>query len=338
MTISETSRPFLWDEANFTWDSPYAGKSWDTAAISRYALTQDEPLHLADRTRIAIAICDRARLALSESTHRRIVACQQEHPLLTDRLTSAARYERTRTHTISLAERSSRKSCRTFTDSLTLTEQDARRITLRRTVALPLTDEHLPRTVQTRTLTERAALTERSARANTRTFTDTLALTDARLAPYRGTLSDITFTPHALTDDLWQKSATSPVGYGSFHPFEVGEYTYRDALVRLLLTTGAAGAQPLLYDVALCVDIEDVREHGLAECTSDAPTRITLTRHYYQRPRIALTVIGADTSAMPIPHLISQDIDNDSHTFDCELRTADGKRIGGTVSYLAEGY
>ncbi|MBQ5587893.1 MAG: hypothetical protein IIU73_04685 [Selenomonadales bacterium] len=205
--------------------------------------------------------------------------------------------------------------------------------------AIPLTERADRTTAYRRTASETASLTANSGRHLARTARSAAHLTDTALSPWQGILANITLLESGLDDTSWARLSASPSGYEAFHPFEVGEYTYRDALVRLLLTTGAAGADPLLYDVAFHVDIEDTRESGIADCTASAPTRITLAHHYYRPPRIVLTVLSADTAdGMPIPHLISQGETDGARTFDCELRLANGTRKSGTVSWLAEGY
>lgn len=239
---------------------------------------------------------------------------------------------------ITLAPAASRAPHLTRQDALALTDRLARAAVLCAHTPLTARDTLLPRTTAHRNLSETVTLTAHHARQTERTARTALRLTDDHLQPWQGTLASITFSAAPLTDETWAAASASPSGYLAFHPFEVGEYTYQDALIRLLLTTGAAGTDPLLYDVAFHVDIEDTRENGIAECTADAPTRVTLTRRFYHPPRIVLTVLAADTQDLLIPRLLAQSETDGTHTFDCELRRTDGTRAEGTVSWMAEGY
>lgn len=239
---------------------------------------------------------------------------------------------------LTLAPAAARAPHLTEADSFALTDRLARTASLRKHTPLTTRDTLLPRTTVRRTLGETITLTPHHGRQTARTAHTALRLTDDHLQPWHGTLASITFSAAPLTDETWSAASASPSGYLAFHPFEVGEYTYQDALIRLLLTTGAAGTDPLLYDVAFHVDIEDTRENGIAECTIDAPTRVTLTRRFYHPPRIVLTVLAADTDDLLIPRLLGQSVTDGTHTFDCELRKADGTRAEGTVSWMAEGY
>lgn len=338
MAYTNSATPFTWDTADFTWEYDHTELTWDTASLSFHTLTLDESLSLTEACqRHATALCHvslpvSARLCQSISVNR-----TESTPLTTSYLPHTY-YRRTATDTLHLSSADHRSSTITHASILPLTDRTERTTTLIRTESAPLTASYLPHTHYRRTAQETNTLTDSIRPHTTITHASILSLQDDHLSPVQGILSDITFTATPLTDELWQSTSTSPSGYEPFHPFEVGEYTYRDALIRLVLTAGAEGAAPLLYDVAFHVDIEDIREHGLADCTATAPTRITLTRQYHHPPRIALTLIGATGSILPTPHLISQNTDSDGHYFLCELRTPDGTRTNGTISYLAEGY
>lgn len=338
MTLTAQSRPFIWESADFTWEDPYAAKSWDTASIDRYALTLTEPLLLTSRKPCKVRVSHSDRLTLDEIARRALTVCHSSASPLTDALDCHTKYRYTASASLSLQGKSHRTAHLVERAVLPLTARTARQFALRPRATLTLTSAHRTHSRYRRSLGETAPLIDRATHHPIHTDRTALPIDSALLAPYCGTLSDITFTTEPLSDALWDRIATSPSGYGAFHPFEVGEYTYRNALIRLLLTTGAAGAQPLLYDVAFHVDIEDIREHGLADCTADAPTHIILERTYHHPPRIALTAANATADTLAIPYLVSQSTEDGKQTFDCELRTTDGTRVNGTVSYLAEGY
>lgn len=338
MPYTSTATPFTWDTADFTWEYDHTELTWDTASLSFHTLTLDESLSLAEACqRHATALCH-VSLPVSARLCQSISIPRTESAPLTASYLPHTHYRRTATDTLRLSSADHRSSTVTHASILSLTDTIHRTKLLTCTEALTLAPSYLPHTHFYRTAQEPNTLTDSIRPHTTITARESLPLQDDRLTPVQGILSDITFTATPLTDELWHSASTSPSGYEPFHPFEVGEYTYRDALIRLVLTAGAEGVAPLLYDVAFHVDIEDIREHGLADCTATAPTRITLTRQYHHPPRIALTLIGATGSILPTPHLISQNTDSDGHYFLCELRTPDGTRTNGTISYLAEGY
>lgn len=274
--------PFTWQNADFTWASGDAGKSWLTACPARTTLAPAEHLALAPHSLRRPHITARSEAHLSDSADRTILVAP---------------------HT-----------------------------------ALAVRCALSPRTTARRTIAETITAAAHTVKAPARTARSSFAVADTYLAPWQGILSSVTLIAGGLTDEAWANASASPSGYEAFHPFTVGEYTYRDALVRVLFTTGAAGTDPLLYDVRFHADIEDTRESGIADCTADAPTRITLTRHFYLPPRIVLTVLSAETGEVLIPRLTAQYEADGVRSFDCELRRTDGSRAGGTVSWMAEGY
>ena len=305
---------------------------------THYRRTATDTLRLSSADHRSSTVTHASILSLTGSTKRTTTLTRTESAPLTTSYLPHTHYRRTATDTLRLSSADHRSSTVTHASILSLTDTIHRTKLLTCTEALTLAPSYLPHTHFYRTAQEPNTLTDSIRPHTTITARESLPLQDDRLTPVQGILSDITFTATPLTDELWHSASTSPSGYEPFHPFEVGEYTYRDALIRLVLTAGAEGVAPLLYDVAFHVDIEDIREHGLADCTATAPTRITLTRQYHHPPRIALTLIGATGSILPTPHLISQNTDSDGHYFLCELRTPDGTRTNGTISYLAEGY
>ncbi len=330
---------FTWNTATFTWDDPAAGKTWDTAYTTHYTLapTEDVAITINDKRASHITSQETAHLTRATTRHSTHTATS---PLMlreqTDRTTAFTRQAEERLKTNATACRCTALS---HIDRIDCTEQRKTRSAKHHHNTIAVTETHTRTADYRRTTQEKVLVSADSKRSTARTAHASLKLTDTYLTPWQGTLASITLIAGSLDDTSWTRLSASPSGYEAFHPFEVGEYTYRDALVRLLLTTGAAGADPLLYDVAFHVDIEDTHESGTAECTKDEGARITLKHHYHHAPRIVLTVLSADTTnGMPIPHLISQSETDGVRSFDCELRLPSGARTSGTVSWLAEGY
>lgn len=330
---------FTWDTANFCWDDPAAGKTWDTAYTAHYTLAPTEIL--------TVTIADRrtSHITNQETTH--LMPTLTRHPIcikttiiaLGEQPEYNTAFNRTTTEPITANETAYRCTELPFDMQIDCTDRTSTNIYQMHHRTVAVSEAHTHRADYRRSAEETAHISTESGRNTARTAHAFLKLTDTHLTPWQGTLSSVTLLADGMDSTAWTRFSNSPSGYEAFHPFDVGEYTYRDALIRLLLTTGAAGADPLLYDVAFHVDIEDTRESGTAECTASEATSITLKHHYYQAPRIVLTVLSADTKdGVPIPHLIGQSETDGMRTFDCELLRPDGTRTNGTVSWLAEGY
>lgn len=340
MVTVTSGDPYTWDTAAFSWDSTEGGKTWLTAAAARYTLAPAEAVIvlLTDRRAPHIPISENA--CLTELTARQPSHICDADLRTSDNYSNIGRLMRTASEHLSVTAAAERRPSHIAKSAVTLADKTARHTASHHSTDLGIDETLTERADYRRTLRETSAFLARSARCPSLASRSALALNDTYLQPWQGILSNVTLFSGGLTDDDWESASASPSGYSAFHPFEVGEYTYQDALIRILLTTGAAGADPLLYDVRFHVDIEDTRESGLAECSRDEVTRVALTRHYYHPPRIVLTVQSANTAdGITIPHLVGQSIDEDgSRTFDCELLLADGTRTSGTISWIAEGY
>lgn len=338
MVTTASGAPITWDTAAFTWQDGDAGKSWQSAYAADYTLapTESITLLLTERRIPQIAPTESAHLT-DRSTRSAIhTACAALRTA--EALARQTTYSRAAHDALRISSNTARDTLRISKDALAVTAIAARTAEVLCRTLLTAGDAPHTRTKSRRTIAETVTAGETDARHTARTEQSALRFADAYLTPWQGILSNITLLEGGLTDEAWQSASASPSGYEAFHPFEVGEYTYQDALIRLLLTTGAAGADPLLYDVSFHVDIEDTRESGIADCTADAPTRITLTRRFYHAPRIVLTVLGASTDEVLIPRLIAQGVSDGVRTFDCELIRTDSARASGTIAWMAEGY
>lgn len=330
---------FTWDTANFRWDDPAAGKTWDTAYTAHYTLAPTEPLTITITDKRASRITSQETAHLTRTTTRQSTRTTITPIALGENAHRITTFARSAGESLTASENAHRNTALPLSSHIDCAERTSTKMNKVHRRSLTTTEEHTHRADYRRTTEEVTRLIAENGRSVARTSCAHLTLTDTYLSPWQGTLSSITMLTSGLDDSTWARISDSPSGYEAFHPFDVGEYTYRDALVRLLLTTGAAGADPLLYDVAFHIDIEDTRESGIADCTAEEATRITLKHHYYHPPRIVLTVLSADTAAgVPIPHLIGQSEQDGTHTFDCELLLEGGTRTSGTISWLAEGY
>ncbi len=330
---------YTWDTAAFCWDDPAAGKTWDTAYTSHYTLAPAETLIVTTADRRTSHITTQETAHLTPTLNRRPARITTTPITIGEQSDHRTTFARTSDETLTASETAYRITALPFASHIECIDRSSVKTDTIHHRALRTTETHTHRTDYRRTAEETTRISTKSEKNIARTTCAHLTTTDTCLSPWQGILSSITLLANSIDHDTWTRFSNSPSGYEAFHPFEVGEYTYRDALVRLLLTTGAAGADPLLYDIAFHADIEDTRESGIAECRANEAVRITLKHHYYHPPRIVLTVLSANTTnGIPIPHLIGQNDENGTRTFDCELLLPDGTRTNGTVSWLAEGY
>lgn len=140
-------------------------------------------------------------------------------------------------------------------------------------------------------------------------------------------------------DDFLAMSDTPPL-YEQFTDFNVGDYEYEKALLRLRVVSKATQAQPLLYDVSPHVDIDDTDDKGQLEIEdTTAATKVYYNKHYYNAPEVNAMVKGGTGTTTPVPNILTTDGQDDKgRYFEIELLNSSGNRTTGIVSWVAKGW
>lgn len=129
--------------------------------------------------------------------------------------------------------------------------------------------------------------------------------------------------------------------YEEFIDFNVGDYEYEKAVMRLQVISHATHSQPLLYNVSAHVDIDDTNDRGTVTITdTTAATKVYYNKFYYNAPEVQVTVSGGTGDSVMIPHILRTD-GNDvkqGRYFEVELRDNTGKRVTGVISWASKGW
>lgn len=152
-----------------------------------------------------------------------------------------------------------------------------------------------------------------------------------------GVLSDIVVNNHGITLDEFNRLANKASGYNTFSEFKVGEYEYKDALYRLAIRKKNAASTPLVYDYAIHVDIDDVKDRGAADIPAEE-TKVYFNRTYYTTPDVVVNVCGGTEGEPVIPYITEQGEDDRGKYFKIILRNAAGKVVAGRISWNSNGY
>nr|DAE95900.1 MAG TPA: hypothetical protein [Bacteriophage sp.] len=152
-----------------------------------------------------------------------------------------------------------------------------------------------------------------------------------------GVLSDIVVNNHAITLDEFNRLANKASGYNSFTEFKVGEYEYQDALYRLAVRRKNSASNPLVYDYAIHVDIDDVKDRGTADIPAEE-TKVYFNRTYYTTPDVVVIVCGGTEGSVVIPSITEQGEDNKGKYFKIILKDATGTVVAGRISWNSNGY
>ena len=159
---------------------------------------------------------------------------------------------------------------------------------------------------------------------------------DVRIRPTtNGILSNIIISEKEMSYEDFQKNADQIAGYAPFVEFKVGDYEYKNAVYRMVLSRSNINSTPLFYGYEVHVDIPDTIDRG--ECAVSGETKVYFNKHYYHAPEINVTTTGG--TEVLIPRIVS--IDNEDSTgryFTVILENLSGESKSGRISWSARGY
>lgn len=167
-----------------------------------------------------------------------------------------------------------------------------------------------------------------------------IALYDAFVRASNGYIESVQAISSFREADNFLAMSDTPPLYEQFTDFNVGDYEYEKALLRLRVVSKATQAQPLLYDVSPHVDIDDTDDKGQLEIKdTTAATKVYYNKHYYNAPEVNAMVKGGTGTTTPVPNILTTDGQDDKwRYFEIELLNSSGNRTTGIVSWVAKGW
>ena len=219
---------------------------------------------------------------------------------------------------------------------------DKRLVKLERTLHEAVdTDESFNRNVAfVRGLAELARIGDGLTRDIGKNPAEDIALYDAYVRASNSYIESVQVVSSFKEMDDFEAMADTPPMYEQFTDFNVGDYEYEKALLRLRVVSKATQAQPLLYDVSPHVDIDDTDDKGQLEIKdTTAATKVYYNKHYYNAPEVNAVVKGGTGATTPVPNILTTDGQDDKgRYFEIELLNSSGNRTTGIVSWVAKGW
>ena len=206
--------------------------------------------------------------------------------------------------------------------------------------AFMLVDNLLHRSQVKRTINEAVAASDAYSSHITSDHRETVELVDSFVRACGGVMADIALMKGGMTASQFEELIKHPPGYEPFIPYNVGEYEYQKALVRLLVTAGSMGSEPAVYDAVVNVDIDDTIDRGTVTITDiSAATKVYFNKHYYTKPEVNVTLQAGNTAdGFITPNIESIGSDSDGFYFTVSLMNAAGTRVAGKITWESVGY
>lgn len=170
-------------------------------------------------------------------------------------------------------------------------------------------------------------------------FREKFFINDFKFEASHIVLNDINFVDEIYdsTDLKNLSSNISPLGYEATRPLFPGEYTYKDAIVGIQMTSSLTGNKIGFYQAKLNVDVEDVVARGTADITSideSNPTRILYNKKYYLPPEELMFHVTAAEEPASVKVISKTD-----EYFEVVLvGISSGNLVTGTISWVSTGY
>ena len=159
-----------------------------------------------------------------------------------------------------------------------------------------------------------------------------ITLLESWLHNANAVISDIVISSKELAVNDFD-SALVPAGYSSWKDFQVGDYTYKEALIKIILEASINSDRPYVEEWTMNVDVPDISDSGTAHCTTtNQPLTISFNKVFHVVPEVVAQIKSGATANTYL------NITSVTTTgFSVELRD-EGVFADGYISWSAEGY
>ena len=241
---------------------------------------------------------------------------------------------------VAVTERSKRHVIKGINEQVPVSEHLKRALTILKTEQTGIADLLKRKFVAKRDFAEKVVAKSAYHTYYTENEQEVVNVMDKLYRAANAVIGDISICKKTLDIDSFNTLVNQPAGYEKFIPYVVGEYEYQQALVRLSVEAGSAGAEPAVYDAVIHVDIDDTVDRGTTKITdTSAVTRIHFNKSYYTKPEVAVAIYsGNSKDGIVTPSITAIDSDDAGFYFEVELLKENYERTTGLISWTATGY
>lgn len=296
-------------------------------------------LGVGERPRLHPALQKGEDIKASEDSTRAYMVLLQDGLVIFDPLSHRVIWERTWSYRIAAGDLGRMDAALPFEELASAADSGNRIAGKQITETLALVDPLESSRRFIRTFSESVGTVEEKYAKYLTTFHEVCQTADFRIENAPGILYDIAFTDGPMSLAEFREQSQTPSGYSPFVDFRVGDYEYRNAMYRFILQKQDMGVNPLLYNLAVHVDIPDTEDRGTASIEAET-TRVHFNKHFYTPPEVvATTVSGTTSGGISIPVVLSTDKSDDAgRYFEVQLQTPTGVLVAGRISWTARGY
>lgn len=341
VTYSTATNLYKWNTAPFDWTRVQTNETWDTFGIYEHERYDTHLLSITDTRKAIVAILVLDAIALQDRINHQHKSSVLESIAVQETYWDYIRYLMNILENCTVQEKASNHFYQPNSEAdIGISDDETGCVGKNISEAIDLAELLKRRFKVKRDFTETASVVEYHTNHYTLNESELIALTDKLMRAANAVIADVAITDEAMSLDDFKSLANQPGGYEPFIPYVVGEYEYERALVRLKIVAGSQGAEPVIYDAVIHVDIDDTVDRGTAEVTdTTAATKVYLNKHYYTKPEITVTLYSGNTKDGVITPVVTEIASDDAgYYFLLELRKTNDELTTGTVTWMAVGY
>ena len=182
-----------------------------------------------------------------------------------------------------------------------------------------------------RVATETFALGELKRFTTGQNIRESLAVYDDTIRNSNTIISDLYYGTGDLSISDFM-SNDSPVGFSNFKDFVIGDYNYKQAIIKMIVSSGVTTSIPRILSYKYNVDVPDSTDGGYVTLTA-AITRVDFSRPFFSTPEVAVKLKSCLVLATPSITSI------DDTGFYVKINSnSDGSLVAGEIRWDANGF
>lgn len=297
-------------------------------------------LTLADDVDRDFTKVNNENLLINDKVNKNSLLSVKEAFSLVDEFRRKAIYLKKVLETLSIEDTKKLNAGKSLADYFSVTDREYREQGKNVSETIGLVDNFDRQAVMKRLFGELVLMTDIERKRVWSNQSEFISLLDRYIKASNAILSNIDIQDGEMTLQEFIDKSTQVSGYGVFADFNVGDYKYQHALVRIQINSNEANVSPLIYNVEHHVDIDDTDDKGLATITDTTQaTKVYFNKHYYNPPEVNVTIKGGSGTTLIIPNVLSTSGEDETgRYFTVELRDTMNNRCVGTIAWVSKGY
>ena len=211
-----------------------------------------------------------------------------------------------------------------LTENFGVEDNATKEITLNKETAINIDTEFTDERIVVRQFMTALGISDSLAKQLAKVSNEQVNVLGDYLRNSNAVISDILISAGEINRDV-------PAGYSDWLPFVSGDYTYKEALVRSVLSASSPDNKSVLSAFCIKVDLPDLQDHGVVDVGA-GEVRVLFNLDFYRVPEVTVTMVsGSGESSIPNITEVTEKY------FKLKLLNTAGEVVSGKASWTAVG-